>query len=713
MMSPAAALKCYRILVIDDNAAIHDDIRKILCGRPEPNLSYNEAKSLLFGQPHPRPQRVRFEIESAYQGQEGLQKVQESMQEDRPFALAFVDVRMPPGWDGVETISRLWKESPELQIVICTAYSDYSWEAILQQLGKSESMLILKKPFDNIEVLQLAHALTEKWQLELTMRRHLEDLDRTVNQRTLELRATNEQLKNEIAERALAEEAVRKSEERFSKAFVASPIPLAIQSLQDGRFVDVNLGFQELTGYGRSELVGRTPLELGIWDKYREGAPEEGGSTAQKTVRNLPFRLHTKTREPREVYLSLEVFELGSDSFHLILVQDVTEQQRLETQLRQSQKMEAVGQLAAGVAHDFNNILQIIQGYSGMLLANGTLSPSDKKPLQRIMDATTRAASLVRQLLTFSRKTSPQMQGVDIRSTLATISEMLPRLLPENIVVSILPATNLPLVNADPGMMEQALMNLALNARDAMPEGGWLTISADEVELSSRLGLNSGDTGPNRFLCLSVADTGCGMPPDVLAHIFEPFFTTKSVGKGTGLGLATVYGIAKQHGGWVEAQSQPGKGSKFRVYIPSCYSMTRPEAAPAVQPAAQSGHETILVVEDELELREFLVEILAAHGYRIIDAGSGPEALDRWSEHRDQIQLLLTDMVMPGGLTGRQLAERLLSEAPSLKVIYSSGYSPGMAGNDLAVMQDRNFIAKPYTAGKLLGMIRDCLDERL
>jgi len=705
-MSPSETPTTSRILIVDDNPSIHDDIRKILCGTPQGSRDFDEAKSLLFGHPSPRIQPLRFDIDSAHQGLEGLKMAEAADRDGRPYTLAFVDVRMPPGLDGVETVLRLWEKCPDLQVVICTAYSDYSWEEILRKLGKSDSMVILKKPFDNIEVLQLAHALTEKWRLSRRMKDHLADLDRLVGQRTLELQTANERLQKEIAERAFAEEAVRKSEERFSKAFIASPIPLAIQATQDGRFVDVNRGFQELSGFERAELVNRTPVELGIWDAME-------ARSLEKPLRSLATRLCTRNKEVREILLSVEVFEIGPDTFHLVMAQDVTEQQRLESQLLQAQKMEAVGQLAAGVAHDFNNILQIIQGYSGLLQENDDLSQLGRKQLQRIIDATGRASSLVRQLLTFSRKTSLQMQAVDIRTTLASISEMLSRLLPENIVVSITSAPHPPPIHVDPGMIEQALMNLALNARDAMPEGGWLTICADEVELSARFGRSDDDPGANRFLCLSVSDTGCGMPPEVLAHIFEPFFTTKSVGKGTGLGLATVYGIAKQHGGWVEAQSQPGKGSKFRLYLPACLPVPRTVTAMVVQQLPADGHETILVVEDEKELRDFLVEILTAHGYRTLDAGSGPEALERWSERPGQIQLLLTDMIMPGGMTGRQLAERLKLEDPALKVIFSSGYSPGITGRDLAVLQDRNFISKPYTAAQLLTMLRKSLDGEL
>ena len=260
--------------------------------------------------------------------------------------------------------------------------------------------------------------------------------------------------------------------------------------------------------------------------------------------------------------------------------------------------------------------------------------------------------------------------------------------------------------------MEQMLMNLAVNARDAMPDGGRLTINAEVVDVGPAHAGNNQDARPGRFLCLSVADTGCGMTPDVLSHIFEPFFTTKPVGKGTGLGLATVYGIAKQHEGWVEVQSQPGQGSTFQVFIPACTVET--EAGPVLQrqEAMHRGSETILVVEDEAAVRNFVVELLQTHGYQTIVAESGPQALERWAQHRGKIHLLLTDIMMPGGLTGRDVGERLLAQDPALKVIYSSGYSPGMAGKTLTVLRGKNFLPKPYRADKLLKKLREFLDDK-
>ncbi|HEX9046040.1 MAG TPA: response regulator [Verrucomicrobiae bacterium] len=706
-------MKNDRILIIDDNPSIHEDIRKILAGAVGQNETFAASKSLLFEDEVPAAgQGVGFEIDSAYQGQEGLVKVEQATESGRPYALAFVDVRMPPGWDGIETISRIWEKCPDLQAVICTAYSDYSWPEMIRQIGKSDNLVILKKPFDNIEVMQLAHALTEKWLLNHQVKRRLEDLDHAVTQRATELQISNEKLRKEIAERTQAENALRLSEERFSKAFKSSPIPLAIQSLRRDVFVDTNEGFLRLTGFDRSQLVSHSVPTLNLWADPADMKDFLQELHRQRSVRNLPRRLRTRSGSLRHVLLSAELLDLDSEPLVLIIAQDITEQLALENQLRQAQKMEAVGQLAAGVAHDFNNILTVIQGYSSLMLTNNDLRPDLRKPLETIFAATERACKLVRQLLTFSRKQSARLKPMNVETVLVALSELLPRLIPENIQVTIKQAPDLPPINADAGMMEQMLINLAVNARDAMPDGGELAINVESVLIGETGAKSNPEARPGRFLCFNVADTGCGMTSEILAHLFEPFFTTKPVGKGSGLGLATVYGIVKQHEGWVEVQSEPNCGSCFRVFLPASIEAARDTDAPAAAPEPlPQGSETILVVEDEEVVRDFVVEVLATSGYQVLAAESGPKALECWANHGGRIHLLLTDIVMPGGMNGRELGKRLQTRDGTLKVIYSSGYSPGQGASEAANARVENFLPKPYRAGDLLEKVRRCLNE--
>jgi CheY-like chemotaxis protein len=374
--------------------------------------------------------------------------------------------------------------------------------------------------------------------------------------------------------------------------------------------------------------------------------------------------------------------------------------------------MEAIGQLAAGVAHDFNYILTVIQGNAGLLIEIKSPESSERKPLQAIIAAAERASKLVRQLLTFSRKQFLQLRTLEVRDTIGAVSEMLPRMLGEQIMVRVLAPAGLPQVEADASMMEQMLLNLAVNARDAMPNGGLLTLTAAAVEVSAESARSNPDTRPGRFLCLSVADTGTGIAPEVLPHIFEPFFTTKAIGKGTGLGLATVYGIARQHHGWVEVESQLGQGSTFRVFLPAIEKKPDAPATLWTDQPVRGGNETILVVEDEEDVRDFVVEVLKAYGYTVCSAVSGAKALQEWKHRAAELDLVLTDMVMPGGVSGRALAEGLLEEKPTLKVLYTSGYSPGIAGRDIALLEGRNFLAKPYRPALLLQTIRECLDQR-
>ena len=393
-------------------------------------------------------------------------------------------------------------------------------------------------------------------------------------------------------------------------------------------------------------------------------------------------------------------------------VEDITERLSLEAQLRQSQKMESVGQLAAGVAHDFNNMLTIIQGHGGLLLAKAAQNPELLESSQAIYFAAERAANLTRQLLMFSRKNVMQPKQLDLREVVSQLSKMLQRLLGETITLEVHAPAQLPLVHGDTGMVEQVIMNLAVNSRDAMPKGGTLIISTNPVEIEPGYVHRHPEARPGSFICLRVSDTGSGMDAYTMARIFEPFFTTKEVGKGTGLGLATVYGIVKQHEGWIEVSSEVGKGTTFNVFFPT---VGQPVELTAVKQLPQTpiegGQETVLIVEDEPVLRDMAHVILQDCGYNILEASSGRDALRVWENHKEKIDLLVTDMVMPEGISGMDLANRLLESKPDLKIIFASGYS--MDDLDTAFVRDGHaiFLQKPYTHVTLAKAVRQCLDK--
>jgi CheY-like chemotaxis protein len=382
----------------------------------------------------------------------------------------------------------------------------------------------------------------------------------------------------------------------------------------------------------------------------------------------------------------------------------------LETQFRHAQKLESVGQLAAGVAHDFNNILTVIQGYADCLLAQSPREPTTARALKQISDAARRAAALTRQLLMFSRKQVIQLKVLDLNAVLQNLANMLPRLLGEDVALEFNYAPTLPRIEADTGMLEQIVMNLAVNSRDAMPKGGKLFVGTSGLEVDEDYVSQHPESRPGTFVRLTVTDTGCGMDGQTLDRIFEPFFSTKEVGKGTGLGLATVYGIVKQHRGWIEVSSQLGCGTTFKIYLPATARQSETTGAPSTAPhSVRGGKETILLVEDEPVLREFVREILGQYEYRVIEAASGIEALKAWDEHEGQIDLLLTDMVMPEGMTGSEVAAQLRKRKPKLKVIFTSGYSSEVIGKDLS-QSNMTFLSKPYLPPQLAQLVRQCLD---
>ncbi len=667
-----------RILLVDDNPAIHEDFRKILHAAQRRNETVERAELILLGVAVMTVDADAFQIDSAMQGREALEKVSAGLKEKRPYAMAFVDVRMPPGWDGIETIEHLWNIDPALQVVLCTAYSDYSWEKMAARLGINDKLIILKKPFDNIEVLHLAHALTSKWNSAREVQRHVEELDRRVAQRTLHLRAANEEL--------------QRSEERFAKAFNASPVGLAIQTLDDSTFIDVNEAFAKMVCVPRDEMIGRTPSEVRLHIEFPPSILAD--LRAGRSIRNAETQIGRHDGEPLQALVSFERITLGGEPHVLLLAQDVSERLRLEAQLRHSQKMEAIGQLAAGIAHDFNNLLTIIEGHASLQLGMPEVPAEMAESLSQIEHAAERAANLTRQLLAFSSRQIMRPRVLDLNGVILDLAAMLRRLLSENVALRCELPDELPMIFADQTSVEQVVMNLVLNARDAMPKGGEIVISTSAA--------HTGDC-----VRLRVSDNGSGMDEATRARIFEPFFSTKETGTTTGMGLAIVHGIVHQHQGWIEVESKAGQGSSFLIHFPACAQDALAAPAPFAKP--ERGY-TILVAEDDPAVRSLVRSVLTNQNYRVFEAENADAAFEIWNERREQIDLLFTDMRMLGDENGLDLAKRLLGEAPDLKVIFTSGYSAELFASDVSLEEGRNYLPKPYLSNKLIDILRTALE---
>jgi PAS domain S-box-containing protein len=515
----------------------------------------------------------------------------------------------------------------------------------------------------------------------------------------------------DITERKQAEATLRAAEEKYRTLAEAA---------QDAIFVlDRHLRYQYVNTFAAQQF-GRTPSEL-IGHPLREVFPPQVVLDLQRNLTEVFATGQSHYGEDklllggRELWFSTRLVPLrnpaGQVEAVMGIARDITEHKQMEEQLRHAQKMDAIGQLAGGVAHDFNNLLTVIQGFSQLVLSDPRLEAAHREHLAMVYSAAERAASLTRQLLAFSRKQAMQQHPFDLNGLVNGVAKMLRRLIGEDIALELqLLAEPCPVL-ADEGMLEQVLVNLAVNARDAMPRGGQLVVRTNVLTVDDTHVARSPEARLGEFVCLTVRDTGCGMTPEVLGRIFEPFFTTKEAGKGTGLGLATVYGIVKQHEGWVEIESAPGAGSTFHVCLPSARATARELETRPAEPEIHGGRETILLVEDDEVVRALARTVLERLGYRVLEADSGDAALRLWQQQAHAVDLLLTDLIMPGGMTGHELATKLQAERPALNVIYTSGYSPDFARFGFPLEAGLTYLQKPYRPRELARAVRECLDH--
>ncbi|MGH9492069.1 MAG: response regulator [Terriglobales bacterium] len=577
------------------------------------------------------------------------------------------------GWTGLDALRVLRERRPDLPFILVTGSLGDEKAAECIKLGAAD--FVLKDRLN-----RLPHAIT----------------------RALEEKALREQ-------RQAAEEALRRSEANLRSLVENAPYAIYKTNVDSGRFVSANPALVEMLGYESEAEV--LPLDLAS-QVYRDPGtrarllPE---LERREHFQDLEIECKRKDGTPLTLRSSGRMVRDGSgERFFEAIAEDVTERRSLERQLRQAQKMEAVGRLAGGVAHDFNNLLTVIRGYAELMLEE-----EDRDKLRRyaesILKTADRTASLTRQLLAFSRKQVLWTRVLDLNAVVAEIQKMLPPLIGEDVHVIVVPGPKLGRVKADPGQLEQVLLNLAINARDAMPKGGKLVLETANVECDEGYCALHPGAQPGSYVMLAVSDNGCGMDPETQSHIFEPFFTTKPKDKGTGLGLATVYGIVKQSGGHVWVYSEPGIGTTFKVYLPrveEAVTSERPQPR-FEEPAAVT--ESILLVEDEEGVRRLAREFLEQRGYRVLEARNGAEALAVAASHTGPIDLLVTDIVMPG-MRGRELAEKLSSSRPRMKILYISGYTDGTIVENGELGPGSPFLEKPFSSDALARKVREVLN---
>jgi len=504
-----------------------------------------------------------------------------------------------------------------------------------------------------------------------------------------------------------AADALRASQERFSKLFHASPDWISLAELDSGKVLEVNERFEEITGYSRDEILGRPPSDLGIfidptlYDRVmsilREGVP----------VRDFEYGLRRKSGESGAILASVELIEIAGCRYTLAVHHDITMRRKMEEQLRQSQKMDAIGQLAAGIAHDFNNLLTIISMTCEATMLKLPQDHVASPAFNDIQATTTRAANLTQQLLAFSRQQPVRPRVLNLNSAILDVHSMSTRLIKGNVELAFIQGDQIGAIRIDEGQLQQIVLNLVLNARDAMPNGGKLLLETCNVRITERNVAGHSEMPVGDYVMLAVTDSGTGMDAATRARIFEPFFTTKERGKGTGLGLATVYGIVKQNNGYIWVYSEVGLGTTFKVYFPRL-NESASAVIPAAAPDPADGHETILLVEDEHVLRSKLCDYLKSIGYRVISAGDGDEAVKLCEFGSEKPVLMITDVGLPK-INGAQLGKVLSTRMPKLKILYLSGYTDDAILRNGILPAGSSYLQKPFALDALAEKVRELL----
>ena len=687
----------YRLLIVDDNEAIHADFRKILEPPKGRRLALAETEQLLFGGEAKESALTVYALDSAYQGQEALALVEKSLDEHSPYALAFVDIRMPPGWDGVETLQKLWAVYPELQIVLCTAYSDYSLDDILKLVGHTDSLVILKKPFDIIEVKQLTNALTRKWALTETMRVELKDLDKLVYTRTLELEEANASLKQEAEERTLAERALA-AEKHFLDVTLQSISDAVVTTDMDGHILFINDGASLMTGW-EQKTVRHKRFSEALPVRYAEG--EVGPGDLVRAVldakKRIPFEypILLESADGQTRRLTVNGAPLTDQNSQIIGVvftfRDSTMWHLLEQERFKANKLQSIGLLAGGIAHDFNNILTAILGNISGIRSTGALSEKQMTRLVSAEAATRRAEMLTKQLLTFAKGGAPILKPASIQELVEASADFVLRGSSVRGVYDF--PENLWPVNIDEGQISQVIHNIVINAQQAMLGGGFITVLGENVLVEQEDSFQQVPAGP--YVKISIVDTGIGIPEEDRAHIFDPYFTTKH--KGSGLGLASSYSIIQKHKGYLAVTSEPGVGSTFFFLLPALPNEKISSSPVNAAPVAGQGY--ILVMDDEEDIRDMCQDLLLDLGYDVVCVPGGDEAIRQFTEALHQgrpFDAVILDLTIKGGIGGKETIEQLRLINPDVKAIVSSGYSADPVMANYRAYGFSGVIQKPF-----------------
>ncbi|WP_395751966.1 response regulator [Prosthecobacter sp.] len=723
-MQPSPRIENRRLLIIDDNPAIHEDFRKILVPASAPaQASGIEAdEAAIFGDiPAPSaPTGLLFEVDSASQGKEGLDLIRRALEEKRPYTMAFVDVRMPPGWDGIETTRQIWSICPDLQIVICTAYSDYSWNEMQEQIKPRDRLLILKKPFDTVEVLQLANALTEKWRLQQEFKWLMNDLEARVQLRTKELESSMEEAVRSREKERLSFESLRhemeergRLEKRFREqaALLDKTTDAIVVSDLEHRITYWNKGAERIYGWTAEEAIGHRAYEL----LYREFAPFEAAVSSIVKHSEWMGDLQQINRSGGKLLVEARWTLLrnsaGQPQGILSINTDITEKKKLEQQCLRAQRMDSIGTLAGGIAHDLNNALTPIL-MSIELLRMREKDPRGLTVISTLDSSAKRGAGMVRQLLTFASGMEGKQMVVQVGPLLREIEKIANETFLKTIQVSSEIPENLWTLQGDPTQLHQVLLNLCVNARDAMPDGGRLTLSACNLMLEQHYVGSNGEGKPGPYIVIQVKDTGAGMPPEVIERIFEPFFTTKELGKGTGLGLSTSLGIIKSHHGFLHVESTPRAGTRFLVYLPAQTAATPATETFAPTELPRGNGELVLVVDDEADVRQVVQQILEAFGYWVLLASDGSEASALYASRKGEVAAVITDMMMPV-MDGPATIQALKNMNPEVRIIAASGLSTSSNAAKATREGVKHFIPKPYTTETLLQTLHSVLKGQL